>query len=276
MDEGMANQSQTDVATDVSTEQVSTVQSADNSEATTPSTEQQTAPAETPTTQTIKVKYNHEEKEIPFEEATTLIQKGLNYDKVQGTLQQMQEHPALKFVEKIAKENGMSTDELVQYWQQEQERREIEKLTAQGVPEELAIKLQRVDEYEQRLARADAEKQLQAKIDADLKEFMGAYPDLKPDEVPNEVWDLTKKGIPLLDAYNRVAFPKKLQELQQAQEVAKKNAENANKSPGSVTGQGAVPSDFISKSDFEANKGNRRWMIDNLSKIMQSRSKWGG
>lgn len=36
---------------------------------------------EEPTPQAIKVKYNHEEMELPYEEAVVHIQKGMNYDK---------------------------------------------------------------------------------------------------------------------------------------------------------------------------------------------------
>ena len=39
----------------------------------------------------IKVKFNHEEKEIPLSEAQTLIQKGMNYDKVNERLQKITE-----------------------------------------------------------------------------------------------------------------------------------------------------------------------------------------
>jgi len=35
----------------------------------------------TPEPQRIKVKYNHQELEIPYEEAVQHIQKGMNYDK---------------------------------------------------------------------------------------------------------------------------------------------------------------------------------------------------
>ncbi|KIL35863.1 hypothetical protein SD71_10750 [Cohnella kolymensis] len=42
-------------------------------------TEEEAEPTQEP--QKLKIKYNHEEKEISLEEATTLAQKGLNYDK---------------------------------------------------------------------------------------------------------------------------------------------------------------------------------------------------
>lgn len=186
-----------------------------------------------------------------------------------------EQDPALKFVNKIAQENGMTPDELVQYWQEEQERRELEALKSQGISEDLAKKLQKYDQLEAKLSQREQQEQFQAKVDRDLREFTDAYPNVKMDSVPDEVFDICRKqGVSLLDAYNRVYAPKRIAELEKAQAIQDKNAKNANSTPGSVTGQGNIPSDFISETEFEANKGNRRWMIDNLSKITKSRTKW--
>ena len=38
-------------------------------------------PEPTPEPQSIRVKYNHQELELPYDEAVTHIQKGMNYDK---------------------------------------------------------------------------------------------------------------------------------------------------------------------------------------------------
>lgn len=55
-----------------------------------PTTEEQT-PTETAEKRTLRLKYNGEEKEVDEEEARTLAQKGMNYDKVQQKLQEQQQ-----------------------------------------------------------------------------------------------------------------------------------------------------------------------------------------
>lgn len=45
-------------------------------------------PADPPQLPSLKVKFNHEEKEIPYEEAVQLAQKGMNYDRAVARAQQ--------------------------------------------------------------------------------------------------------------------------------------------------------------------------------------------
>lgn len=55
-----------------------------------PTTEEQ-PPADGEAKRTLRLKYNGEEKEVDEEEARTLAQKGMNYDKVQQKLQEQQQ-----------------------------------------------------------------------------------------------------------------------------------------------------------------------------------------
>lgn len=62
----------------------------------------------------LKVKYNHEEMEIPENEAIPLIQKGLNYDKLQERLNSIQNDPRLsryQNVEQVSKLLGYQSGE---------------------------------------------------------------------------------------------------------------------------------------------------------------------
>ena len=56
----------------------------------------------------IKVKYDKEEKELSYDEAVTLAQKGMNYDRLNEKYDSLKakEH-AIKLVEKLAEQNGM-------------------------------------------------------------------------------------------------------------------------------------------------------------------------
>ena len=189
----------------------------------------------------------------------------------------MSNDPRIKFVDKIAKENGMTPQELVQYWEQEQQRQEREQFLAQGIPEHLAEKLQKLPELESKLQGWEKAQALTRKVQAERKEFFEHYPDVKIADISEEVFSLIdNRGLTLLDAYNRVHAKERIAQLEKALGVKEKNAANTGSTPGSVAGQGTVPSDFISYETFQANKSNQRWVIDNLSAINKSRAKWGG
>jgi hypothetical protein len=189
----------------------------------------------------------------------------------------MSNDPTMKFVSKIAEENGMTPQELVQYWEQEQQRQEREQFLAQGIPEHLAEKLQKLPELESKVQGWEKSQALTRRVQAERKEFFEHYPDVQIADISEEVFSLIdNRGLTLLDAYNRVHATQRIAQLEKALGVKEKNAANTGGTPGSVAGQGTVPSDFISYETFQANKSNQRWVINNLSAINKSRSKWGG
>ncbi len=275
--EEMANQSQTEAP---STEtQESTVNqaeptgeqaAAESAETTEATTTQEVPPA-------IKVKFNHEEKEIPYEEATTLIQKGMNYDKIyqQHTelqkkweaSQQQQEKQTLTeayqaTVAQVAAEYGADPAALLEV---------AEALIAKhpDVIEAKGIKAKEAEMLTQ--------KQMQEKINADAAAFRSNYPDVDINKIPAEVWEKVDKGLSLTDSYqiyeNKV-LKEKIAAQEKALQVKEANAKNAATSPGSVTGQGATTADYISFETFEQNRGNSKWVRDNYKRIQESRSKW--
>ena len=54
----------------------------------------------------LKVKYNHEELFLPEDEAVMLAQKGLNYDKVLQSLNELKSDKSLILLEKLSRECG--------------------------------------------------------------------------------------------------------------------------------------------------------------------------
>lgn len=154
-----------------------------------------------------------------------------------------------------------------QYAKEQQIRAEYE---AKGVPEELLEELieSKRDREERKAKEAKAVEQ--EKQQRDLQEFITAFPDVKPDDIPTEVWQANANGIPLRYAYADHA----LKLARETETKAKANAENAKGSMGSVSGDGATETEFITKEAFEAKKGDRSWVIKNLSKITTSRAKW--
>ena len=72
--------------------------------------EQKEAPAQKG--QTLKVKYNGEEKELTFDEAVILAQKGMNYDKVTAERDTLRNSKEKQILEKFAKASGMNIEGL--------------------------------------------------------------------------------------------------------------------------------------------------------------------
>lgn len=229
-------------------------------------------------TEMFKYKYNHEEKEIPLEEARTLVQKGANYDKIMTKLETLESSPSLKFVEKQAQKNNMSTEEYLDAVAKEEVTSEIARIAeTEGVSETVAEKLYKATKLEEKTItdiNTAKEKEVQ---DKHMTDFVKQYPDVK--EVPQEVWDRFAEGnISLVDAYSNTSMKSELQELkdklskyESQEEISNKNSENAGASTGSVTGNGST--DNLYTRDQVKNM-SRAEVNKNYSKIIESQKQW--
>lgn len=226
-----------------------------------------------------KAKFNHEPaKPESIDDVITNYQKGLNYDNVMQRYTELQNNPALSFVENLAKQNGMTTEQYIEAANKEMEQERLNQLIQQNIPPELAQEIMANRQFRQQYEEKQKDIEAQERRNADYQAFLNAYPDVKPETIPAEVWDATNKGVPLVDAYTRYenqqlkAQVAKFNQSQQTQENNKKNAET---STGSVQGQGAVPNGYISKEEFDKNKGNQAWLNKNYDVLKKSMNKWG-
>lgn len=168
--------------------------------------------------------------------------------------------------------------------QAEQEARDQqirEEYEAKGVPEELLdeLVLSKREREERAIERKEQmERDVQRiKQERNYVEFMAEYPTIKAEEIPNEVWVEVGNGKSLVDAYAKhevTILRNKVAEYEGKFKAQETNTSNAQSSTGSVTGNGVADTGFISAESFEANKGNQRWVMNNLSKITESRAKW--
>jgi hypothetical protein len=117
-------------------------------------------------------------------------------------------------------------------------------------------------------------KEIQSKRErenAEFKDFANSYPEVKPTDIPKEVWEQQAKGIPLKYAYADYA----LRQMKAEEAKAKANKANADSSTGSVNSNGNTNDvGFISFEDFEKNKSDQGWVNKNFDKIMKSRAQW--
>lgn len=204
---------------------------------------------ETPDPFGLKVTYNGEEQTLNEDDARTYAQKGMNYDKIYEPLQRLTRMHGLNSVGELL---NMLNDTEVQY----QISNEVEKMKEdpkyEGVSDEILeeIATAKVNDSisdsdrkweESQKEVADAES---ARIQRDIDKFFNEYPEFKekgPESLDPKVFEYTKQGYTLLEAYNKF-----LRETPQAK-ASKLNEENKKKSLGNTTNSGSVDADdFLS------------------------------
>jgi hypothetical protein len=215
----------------------------------TDSTEETT---EAPISPTFKIKYNKEEQEIGYDDAVPLIQKGMNYDKLQERLQEIESDPRLSFVEELAQERGMEVHEFLGMFREQQEQERLNELIEQNIPEEYAREMleSRKDREERKKEKEESAKK--EKENAEYGEFFEVFKEANDrdfngsqDQIPQEVWDAHAQGVPLKFAYMQHHNSQLKAQIQ----TYKQNEENAKKAPvGSLTSYGSA--DVTGEDDF--------------------------
>jgi hypothetical protein len=204
--------------------------------------------------QALKVKFNHEEREIPIDEAIPLVQKGMNYDKLQEKLQALESDPRLSFVEELANQFNMSVPEYLEAVKAQKEQQRIQELVEQGISEELAQEMLENRKFREQFEAEKKAKADEAKQNEEYNEFFDYFRqangrDYQPntDNIPESVWEAAQNGVPLKFAY----MQHQNQVLQQQLQTLKQNQTNAKKAPvGSVTAHGS--NEVASEDDFLA------------------------
>jgi len=200
-----------------------------------------------PTPQTIKVKFNHEERELSFDEAARYAQMGMNYDKLQERINGFEAQNAK--TNRLAKNLGYAdANEMIAAAEQNYYNRRVRELMDDGNTEAMAKFL-----VDQQIAKAaEAEKQVPQPQEqptpapkgssftperkAELDEFVRAYPGIT--KLPDEVIAANKSGVRLLVAYERFKNKAALEELA----ILKQNQAAAARAPVSgVTGKASTP-----------------------------------
>jgi hypothetical protein len=189
----------------------------------------------TPQEQKIKIKYNHEDRELTLEEATQLAQKGMNYDKIQQQYNEMQNNPGLQYLNDLAQRNDMSVEDLVSYWKQQEEQDQLQELIQSNIPEEYAQEILENRKFRQEQQQERQTKQQEEQQQAELMEFINTFPDVDPSKIPPEIWQKVNEGVPIKYAY----MEHQMSELKNQVKVLKNNETNKKKAPlGSVSATG--------------------------------------
>jgi len=161
--------------------------------------------------------------------------------------------------------------------QTQKEQQEAERLAQQNIPEDLVREIIESRKFRQQWESERKTIEERQQREAEYQEFLEVYPDVKPSEIPSEVWQMVNQGKRLADAYRAYEnkqLKAKIAEYENKFKALETNQKNAETSPGSVTGQGEIKGDFISLETFNANKHDRNWVIKNFKQIIESRAKW--
>lgn len=191
------------------------------------------------------LKNRDETRQVGRDELIALGQKGWDYDRVKAERDELRTYretaaPALDLVERYAQRNGMTVAQYLDFCaQQEYQSAGMDEQTAR---QRVAMDRQRA-ELDQRQAALDAEQDQRARQEAaqaaqreaqerDFRAFLGAYPNVDPKSIPQEVWAAVAQGASLTTAYTM----HENQRLQQELKAEKQNAANRAKAPGAMGG----------------------------------------
>jgi hypothetical protein len=156
--------------------------------------------------QTIKVKYNGKEQELPLDEAVKLAQKGMNYDHVSEELQSLR-----SVIDAYAKASGMTREQYVEFlrenqaeYQRQQLRHELQDGNTE-VPDALLDELAqgRAAREELEHLRKQEQEQQQAQ-EQQIKAWMALrerFPDVAIDKLPPDVYKAVENGMTPIEAY---------------------------------------------------------------------------
>lgn len=195
-----------------------------------------------------KVKYNKESVQIDsIDDVVNNYQKGLNYDKLQEKLSNLENSRAMSYITNKAEELGMSIDEYmeqVENYEREQQKqkdqKELEDMIANGVPEDVAKEVIATSQLRKelqleknKLEKEKQEREKQESKDKEYADFIKEFPDVKAEDIPKDVF-LNAENSSLREAYMKY----QLEEQRKQIEILKKNQENSTRTVGSTTERG--------------------------------------
>jgi hypothetical protein len=231
----------------VEPETIETEEPVETVEDTTP-TETTEPTLETP--QTLKLKYNKEEREIPIDEAVLLAQKGMNLEK--AVERAKQEARDSYIAEQGFEWNGEPITTEAQFNQAKQEQQWMEEYQNRDLPPEIIEELIKGRQFREESLAEKKAKAEEEKINTEYNKFFEYFREANgreyvptQDVIPQNVWDAVNQGEPLKFAY----MAHENSQLRTQLSTLKQNQSNAQKAPvGSVTAHGGT--EVASEDDF--------------------------
>jgi len=202
-----------------------------------------------------KIKYNKESVNVEsIDDVVSNYQKGLNYDKLQEKLTNLENSKAMSYITNKAEELGMSVDEYMEqvetYEKEQQKQRDQEKLEemiSNGVPEDVAKEViatsqlrKELQAEKNQLAKEKKQREEQESKDKEYQDFIKEFPDVKPEDIPKDVF-LNAENSSLREAYMKYQIEEQKKQI----EILKKQNENKSSSVGGTTEFGGTENKSI-------------------------------
>ena len=188
----------------------------------------------------LTIRYNKQDLKLSKAEAIALAQKGKNYDHVADELKSYREGPIGRALSAYAKEAGMSVEQYAEMMtanmEAAQEKAAIEKLEEEH-PDWPLEALKELVKAQRAGAKAQAKSAEEAKRQKEWAEAHAAYPEITPDNLPQDVLEAVAQGMTPLDALREHTIAElraKVAELTSAKEQKEKQDQNRARSTGSL------------------------------------------
>lgn len=203
--------------------------------------------------ETVRIKYNGEEKEIPLSEAVQLAQKGMNYDHVKEELEQYKSGAKSAYdreiglLDSFAKRSGLTREEYIAHLEQGAASAEVEELVDElqskypDAPPDMLRRMAELEAKEQQARRALEEQQRERDaLDRRTKpwrDLVREFPDVNVAALPEAVLKAVEAGRTPIEAYQAHL----LEEAQKQAKIAEQHGYNKARAVGSVRGDAAEP-----------------------------------
>lgn len=192
--------------------------------------------------QLFEINYLGNKEQLTLEQMTELAQKGRDYDHVRQERDKLKGESGrqLEFLKKLADKAGVSVDEQIDLteamWLVDEEAKKGNTLSEA----EALLRIQRGRGKSQEVPEnAEGQSEVPNGFNEQIDRFLKVYPDVTGDQIPQEVWDETKKnGGDLLVAYQ--AYQIKTLKAENAKvKQTEQNNKNSKRSTGSLNSAGA-------------------------------------
>lgn len=196
-------------------------------------------PAPEETTPFLQVKYNKEEVALSKEEAATLAQKGMNYDKVKQAKEELEQKfnndPSRQYVNTLAEEYGVDPEKVLEKLNADalaliakKEGKTVAEIKAERALAEKDATIADLSKYKTEIEqKTQASEQLQQETEA----FEKAHPGVPITQEMLEMWG---RGYDMETAFEKDSYVK---ELEKKLNIKKTNEENAAASTGRIGNQ---------------------------------------
>ena len=205
----------------------------------------------------LDIDYMDEVKHLSKEEAKTLSQKGMDYDRIRTKYDSMKGfEKSIETIKRLAQANNMEVDaymtNLENMQNQFETNRKMQEMREEypDVDDEVLERLAKAELGNLRTEEANKPDPMRIEMERQVDMFEKVYPNVDWSKLPDEVLRDVEKGYTLLEAYQsfeRANINSEMESLKSRLNIQEKNEANKRKSLGNMSsGDESAGDDFLS------------------------------